>query len=109
MANGGSSSGGSGKPAYCSQVDALKQSVKALGNINVVQNGTTRRRPRSKKSRTTPTQRSPRSIGVLQRDERALKQINKLSHSVSQLSSSPATAVAAIPGEASAWLPRQRT
>jgi phage-related protein len=35
-----SACGGSGKPAYCSSVSNLKQSVKDLANVKPVQNGT---------------------------------------------------------------------
>ena len=101
--SGGSNNAGSGKPAYCSQVDALKQSVKALGNINVVQNGT-----KSVKAALQKVENNANAaIAALKSDfsgetSALSSSINKLRDSVSQLSSSPATAVAAIPGEISA-------
>jgi phage-related protein len=95
--------GGSGKPSYCSKVDDLKKSVSDLANVKVVQNGTS-----SVKTAFDKVQSNANAvIDALKSDfpnetSALSSSVDSLSNSVKQLTSSPATALPAIPGEVSA-------
>lgn len=98
----GSSSGG-GKPSYCSEVDNLKQSVTDLGQIKVIQHGTNAVKAGLDKVKSNANETIDALKSDFSSETSALKSsITKLGDSVSQLSSSPLTAAAAIPGEVSA-------
>jgi hypothetical protein len=101
--SGGGTSGGSGKPSYCSELDNLKQSITDLSQIKVIQNGTNAVKAGFDKVKNNANATIDAAKSDFSSETSALKSsITKLGNSVSDLSSSPLTAAAAIPGEVSA-------
>jgi hypothetical protein len=94
---------GSSKPGYCSKVDDLKQSVSDLANVNVVANGTTSLRSAVDKVKSNANAAISSLKSDFPEQTSALSSsLSKLSDSVKQLTSSPAAALQAIPGDVSA-------
>jgi hypothetical protein len=96
--------GGSSKPGYCSSVDKLKSSIKAIPNTNVIQNGTN-----ALKSQLTEVENNAKAVvdGAKKdfpNETDALKSaVNGLSTTITQLTSSPSAAtIAQVPAQISA-------
>jgi hypothetical protein len=101
--SGGSTSRGSGKPSYCSEIDNLKQSITDLSQIKVIQHGTSGVKTGFDKVKNNANATIDALKSDFSGETSALKSsITKLGNSVSELSSSPLTAATAIPGEVSA-------
>lgn len=91
----------SSKPSYCAQQEELKKSVKALGEVNVVQGGTSAIAAALGKVESSAKGLVEATKSEFPSQTQALSSsISELSKSVSGLSSSSsASAVAAIPAE----------
>ena len=99
-----SACGDSSKPSYCSAVNNLKNSIEALPNTDVIQNGTN-----ALKSAVTKVENDANAVVSAAKSDfsneiDAVKtSVDSLSSTVKQLSSSPSAAtLAQLPGEASA-------
>jgi len=101
--NASGGGGGGSKPAYCTKIDALQQSVSDLASVKVIEHGTSSVRTSVEKVKNN----ADAAVTALRSDfsketSAVTRAIDNLSHSVNQLSSSPLSAVTAIPGQVSA-------
>ena len=101
---GGNAGGGSsGKPSYCAKIDDLQRSVSDLASVKVIEHGTSSVRASVDRVKNNADAAVAALRSDFQSETSALsRSIDNLSHSVNQLSSSPLSAVTAIPGQVSA-------
>ena len=96
---------GSSKPAYCSDLSNLEASVKALGDVNVVQNGVGALTTALDKVKTNAQAFASSAKGALQPQANALESsVQAVGTSLTQLTSSSTrtTAIANLPSQVSA-------
>jgi hypothetical protein len=94
---------GSSKPSYCSKVSDLQQSVKDLANVKVIQNGTSAVTNAIDKVKTNANGAIDAAKSDFPSETSALtSSVDGLATSVKQLSSAPASAIPAIPGQIAA-------
>jgi hypothetical protein len=100
----GGSGGGSGKPSYCSAVNDLKSSIKALPSTDVVANGTNALKSAFSKVQGNVNAAVNAAKSDFPNETAAMKNsVDTLSNTVKQLTSSPSAATAAqLPGQVSA-------
>jgi phage-related protein len=96
--------GGSSKPSYCSSVNDLKNSIKALPSTDVIKNGTSALQSAFSKVQDNATAVVDDAKSDFPTETTAVKNsVDALSNTVKQVSSSPSAAtIAQLPGEVSA-------
>lgn len=98
-----SACGGSGKPAYCSSVKNLQQSVKDLANVKPVQNGTSSVTAAVNKVKDNANAVISSAKSDFSSETQALKTaVNTLVTSVKQLPTATASTLPALPTQIAA-------
>jgi esterase/lipase len=99
-----SACGGSSKPSYCSKVSDLESSVKALGNLNVIQNGTSSLKTALQKVQSSAQDAVSAAKSDFPNETKALNDaVGALKTSVDQITGTPTpAAVAALAKDAAA-------
>jgi hypothetical protein len=98
-----SACGGSGKPAYCSSVNNLKQSVKDLANVKPVQNGVSSVTAAANKVKDNANAVISAAKTDFSSETQALKtSVDTLVASVKKLPTATAATLPALPGQIAA-------